>query len=289
MGEIGKFYQVEGCCPHETGGKGATVNPQASASDEQLNELEQVAERLAAMLWAGEEIFIDDDLLRAGAEFLMQALSAGTGKELIGIDWKQPDWGLYRQLRDNVWRGSGYKAWHQIRDLSALLIDKRGRKIRTFGEYLQEFRKVNATYSRQWAEAEYLHAMHSGRNADRWQEMWQDRAHYNVRYNAVNDGRTTDFCRGLNGVTLPMESDFWATNAPPNHWRCRSLLEQVPKEQGEVAYKGGPAKDDSFFDHNSGLTGIVFPAKHPYFKVPQGVQLDIDQKVNETIQRIYGG
>lgn len=47
------------------------------------------------------------------------------------------------------------------------------------------------------------------------------------QYSAIIDGRTTEICEHLDGSIYPVDSDYWSTYSPPNHFNCRSLLVAV--------------------------------------------------------------
>lgn len=52
------------------------------------------------------------------------------------------------------------------------------------------------------------------------------------KYDAVLDGRTTQLCRGLNGLVRPANSpDF---PIPPLHWHCRSTVRGLSRAEGEA-------------------------------------------------------
>lgn len=46
---------------------------------------------------------------------------------------------------------------------------------------------------------------------------------------ATLDNRTTDGCKGINGIVLPSDDDFWATNYPMRHFLCRLTVRSVSK------------------------------------------------------------
>lgn len=48
---------------------------------------------------------------------------------------------------------------------------------------------------------------------------------------AVQDNRTTDTCKHINGVVLPANDGFWKTNYPPRHYLCRSRVRAVSADQ----------------------------------------------------------
>jgi SPP1 gp7 family putative phage head morphogenesis protein len=56
------------------------------------------------------------------------------------------------------------------------------------------------------------------------------------RFVSLLDMRTTQFCRPLNGVTLPATDVFWNRHTPPLHFNCRSMLmslrSSIAEEEG---------------------------------------------------------
>lgn len=47
-------------------------------------------------------------------------------------------------------------------------------------------------------------------------------------YSAVLDSRTTEVCRYLDGVVIPLDHPMLNRLAPPNHFNCRAILADVP-------------------------------------------------------------
>ncbi len=54
-----------------------------------------------------------------------------------------------------------------------------------------------------------------------------------LEYVAVEDSRTTQICRRLDGTRLPPDDPFWSIYTPPNHFRCRSSVRAIFKHSGE--------------------------------------------------------
>jgi SPP1 gp7 family putative phage head morphogenesis protein len=53
-----------------------------------------------------------------------------------------------------------------------------------------------------------------------------------LRMLVVEDDRTTDICRPLDGLTLPYDDPFWDTHWPPLHFNCRSTVRGIYKAMG---------------------------------------------------------
>jgi|GEM_PF-3075745 len=52
-------------------------------------------------------------------------------------------------------------------------------------------------------------------------------------FDAILDGRTTDQCSARDGVLLPADDPWWATNTPPIHHACRSGIRSLRKSQAD--------------------------------------------------------
>lgn len=51
------------------------------------------------------------------------------------------------------------------------------------------------------------------------------------QYRAINDARTSEICRPLNGTVRPADDPWWASNSPPRHFNCRCRIVPLTKEQ----------------------------------------------------------
>jgi SPP1 gp7 family putative phage head morphogenesis protein len=69
-------------------------------------------------------------------------------------------------------------------------------------------------------------------------------------FDAVLDSRTSEGCRGLNGLVLPATHPFWDRNYPPRHYGCRSGVRSLTRADAErrgVADAAPPAVADPGF------------------------------------------
>ncbi len=55
------------------------------------------------------------------------------------------------------------------------------------------------------------------------------------QYRAINDARTSDICRPLDGTVRPADDPWWGDNSPPRHFNCRCRIVPLTKEQAEAA------------------------------------------------------
>jgi uncharacterized protein with gpF-like domain len=64
-----------------------------------------------------------------------------------------------------------------------------------------------------------------------------------------------------------VDDPFWDMYFPPNDWGCRCDVVQL--ESGKITDKDKiiAPENKPMFQNNVGKTGIIFPEKHPYYKV----------------------
>lgn len=67
-----------------------------------------------------------------------------------------------------------------------------------------------------------------------------------VRYDVIEDGRTSPICKKLAGKVLPSDSDFVEHHHPPLHYQCRTILSLLDHEEAhaEGVHKGTPDLGD---------------------------------------------
>ena len=85
-------------------------------------------------------------------------------------------------------------------------------------------------------------------NAGRWTQM--RRIEESIRYVefvAIEDARTTAFCRSYSGVVRKMDDPIWGVITPPNHFNCRSTTRAIMKGSSE-AEQTAVTSDDTVAD-----------------------------------------
>ena len=179
-------------------------------------------------------------------------------------------------LRENAFVFSGFKTHAELEQVSQLLTDKNG-NIRPFNQFLNDVKRLNATYNHAYLRSEYNQAVQAAQMAGKWQDFERTKDRYNLQYRTANDERVRASHRILHGTTLPVDDPFWDKYTPPNGWNCRCTVVKVLKEdypesdpQGSTANAESCFKSpkDSIFKTNPGKELKVFPSKHPY--LPKG-------------------
>lgn len=167
---------------------------------------------------------------------------------------------------------SGIKTFHELNEAFPSLVDANGER-KPFERFLNDVRKVDETYNRNYLRAEYNFVSASSQMAARWEQFAADGDDYNLQYRTAADDLVRPEHAALHGVTLPPSDPFWQVYYPPNGWNCRCTVVQVRKEKypvtdhneaitrGEQALRGDKK---GMFRFNSGLQGKSVPDYNPY-------------------------
>lgn len=184
---------------------------------------------------------------------------------------------LTEHLRSDTFLFSGFKTYHEAREVSALLLDPDTGSFKAFDRFLADVQSINDTYNRSYLNAEYNFAVQSTQMAVRWHDFEQDGDRYLLQYRTANDGLVRPEHQALHNTTLPVSDPFWNAYTPPLGWNCRCTVVQVlqdkyPLSDSAAAIRAGEAATakpkQRIFRFNPGKTQRVFPPKHPYF--PKG-------------------
>ncbi len=211
-------------------------------------------------------------------------LTLETAKLLMGgfeqplIQYEKPDYAAISFIRANVFAFSHAKSLVQLKELSNLVVDKD--KIRTFEEYMDQVDKLNQTYNVNYLETEYNTVVSSGQMARRWQEVQKQAGVFKMLvWDAVNDERTRDDHKKLDGVKLPANDRFWTKYWPPIDHNCRCDIRQerggrgTPRMQAIERAKQAVGKKSPFFG-NPSVDGMAYKRNHGYFNKKKFNRLD---------------
>ncbi len=208
------------------------------------------------------------------AEVLSKGMNEGFGTE---FELGKADEALLKSLTDNVYRFSGAKTYQQVKDMSAAIVENG--EIVSFKTFKAKADEIFNLYNKTWLKTEYDTAIGQAQNARKWNDFEADKELFPMlEYDAVLDQNTSDICRPLDGIVLPVDDPFWNTHAPLNHFNCRCFLRKIDKyddkkatsktKTEKVAKEIGPLMQP-VFKSNSGKDGKLFDDKHPYFDAPK--------------------
>ncbi|KAA2242817.1 hypothetical protein F0L74_09825 [Chitinophaga agrisoli] len=234
---------------------------------------EQITRLLAAIYNGSVQPYaLPDALYYAIADYIKKGLYAGFGGGLSDFAVGGKDFELLDEMRENVYMFSGAKTYQQVKVMSELLTE--GETIMPFADFKVAARGVFDQYNVAWLRTEYDTAIGQGHCAVKWNSIMQNADVLPMlEYDAVMDQNTSDICRPLNGVRLPVNDPFWRKYAPLNHFNCRCLIRQLEdgrstsksKIEGLESEVGDKMQD--IFKMNPGIDRVVFSDKHPYFDV----------------------
>lgn len=189
---------------------------------------------------------------------------------------------LVTSLKHNLARFSAFKETSFKQQIEASLT-KNG-KVLSWQEFKAEANKLNIEYNRRWLQTEYNQTVANALSAQKYEEYITNKRIYpNLTYHAVHDERTRETHRAWDGLTLPVEHEFWKTHLPPNDWGCRCYVEPTadPVTEG-VHTEDIPIKEA--FANNPALSGEIFPVI-PYAK---GMSEKAVKEVEKQVEKRLG-
>lgn len=226
----------------------------------------------------GEEL--SEKLWRYYYRYLAKAVDLGYNPTLEQYDPK-----LAHSLKYNIAEFSAFKETSFKKQIETALT-KNGRVL-SWGEFKAEADKLGAEYNRRWLQTEYHQTIANAQAAEKFQEYIHDKDMYpNLRYCAVNDGRTREMHRAWDGLVLPVEHPFWQKYLPPNDWGCRCYVEQTAEQVSETPVVTENIKEE--FANNPAISGMIF-SKIPYEKTLSDTESkQVREKVKERLEREKG-
>lgn len=265
---IAEYYAVS-CCSHDFQVSAAVVP-----------SFEEVMLTVAKQLFDGKQKgLLDKSLLYKTSDFLLKAVLSGF--KPITEDSDKLDIALLNNLKDNVYVFSGFKTYETLRVMTDLLVDK-DQKIRTWSEYKTEVLKVNSKYNLTYLRAEYDNAVVSATQASQWNDIQKTKKDLPfLKFVATLDDRTTDICRGLDGMTRKADDPVWKQYFLPLHWKERSLIQQLADATETDMSTIILPELQPMFQQNVGISGAVFPDTHPYYDISQAEK----KKVNKELDK----
>ena len=150
---------------------------------------------------------------------------------------------LFDSMKKSLENGTTFKQW--IKDCEKA-INKAG--LGKQGYYLENVYRTN------------MMTQYSIGNFKQQMEVVEDYPYW--EYSAIEDNRTSNICRQLDGVVKKYNDPFWSAYYPPNHFHCRSTVIsrnkeelkkynlKISKDNFEVdvkTFKGNPA--ESYWDN----------------------------------------
>lgn len=240
-----------------------------------MNYTDKEVENLLKLIYVGivKTDNLPEDLYFAIAEHLENGLYKGYGANLSDLKLGTPDYELLNTLRENVYIFSGAKTYQQVREMGAMVADSA-----TFTDFKKKVYPIYDEYNKNWLQSEYNTARGQAQQANQWIDIQKTKNLFPyLEYTAVIDTRTSEICRPLDGIVLPVDDPLWNKYTPLNHFNCRCTLRKIDKytdvtitDKTKVASitKELDETVQPAFKMNAGKDGYIFdPSKHPYFEV----------------------
>ena len=216
-----------------------------------------------------------------GAQFTVELLETPKVQEFIGTHARVLDTSFEKVEMSDLMRKrltrsnyifSGMKTFHELNEAFPSLLDENGNR-KSFEQFLNDVRKIDEKYNRNYLRAEYNFVQSSAEMAAKWERFMEDGDRYNLQYRTAADGKVRPEHASMHGITLPPSDSFWEEFYPPNGWNCRCTVIQVRKSKypatdheeamalGELA-TGRDSK--GIFRFNPGKEGKSVPDYNPY-------------------------
>lgn len=207
------------------------------------------------------------------------AIQNGWGKPFSGIAYNVPDWKYLAQLKYHTASFAAFKNHQETANIVKLLFNDDG-DARSWNDFKKAALPLTEEYNQRWLQAEYNRAQRSARMAAKWQDYEQESNLYpNLQYVAVNDERTREDHKQLDGLIYPVGHAFWGTHYPPNGWNCRCTVRQTDAAANMI---DEPINPDEGFNNNTGKSGRIFESEHSYYS---GVGAKDKAKIDRLTQK----
>ncbi|WP_372473325.1 phage minor head protein [Capnocytophaga sp. ARDL2] len=244
-----------------------------------LGNYTKLIEEIAQQIQSGElkPSDLDSRLVEQIYNDVSEPVKKELGKQWINYDYKEPG-NLIQKFKKNLWQFSCAKTLVELEMINSLLIDKNGR-IKPEHQFMQDVRKMNVQYNKNYLQAEYQTAKRGAQMAHLWTKF-QEQKHLfpNLVYRTVGDGRVRPEHATLSGIVKPIDDPFWRTYYPPNGWRCRCTVMNTAEKVTEGEFEDKTVKPE--FHGNTALDEEILTSKVSFFKL---LNKDFKAKINAEL------
>lgn len=193
---------------------------------------------------------------------------------------------MLNKLRNDVFVFSGMKTYAQLKEASTLLTTENG-DVKPWHQFQQEVLKIHDTYNVNYLQAEHQYAIGTAQSVDKYMSFAEDGDRYNLQIRTAQDDKVRPVHAALHNLTLPFTDPFWDTNWTPFDWRCRCNILQVLKSKYEITDRAiatslGEKAVPEMFRFNPGKQAVIFPPKHPYYKLSKEAKNVIEKEFDKN-------
>jgi len=222
---------------------------------------------------------LDKDLIEQIYNDVSQPVKEEFGQRWVDYDYKEPK-SLIQKFKKNLWQFSSAKTLTELEYINSLILDKNGR-IKPEHQFMQDVRKANILFNRNYLQAEYQTAKRGAQMAHLWNKFLEQKEYYpNLVYRTVGDSRVRPEHAALNGVVKPIDDPFWKTYYPPNGWRCRCTVMNTAEKVSEGTFEDKTVKPE--FHGNTALDEEILTSKGTFFKL---LNKDHKAKINAELMK----
>ena len=212
-------------------------------------------------------------------EQIYNDVSEEFGQRWVDYDYKEPK-SLIQKFKKNLWQFSSAKTLAELEYINNLILDKNGR-IKPEHQFMQDVKKANILFNRNYLQAEYQTAKRGAQMAHLWNKFLEQKEYYpNLVYRTVGDSRVRPEHAALNGVVKPIDDPFWKTYYPPNGWRCRCTVMNTAEKVSEGTFEDKTVKPE--FHGNTALDEEILTSKGTFFKL---LNKDHKAKINAELMK----
>lgn len=269
--------QYQHICNHLECNEPIAYGLQPTAID--LSNYTKLIEEIAQQIQSGKlkPSDLDSRLVEQIYNDVSEPVKEEFSKDWIKYDYKEPQ-SLVQKFKKNLWQFSSAKTLAELEYLNGLLLDKNGR-IKPEHQFMQDVRKANILFNKNYLQAEYQTAKRGAQMAHLWGQFQKQKHLFpNLVYRTVGDGRVRPEHAALNGVIKPIDDPFWRTYYPPNGWRCRCTVMNTAEKASEGEFEDKSVKPE--FHGNTALDEEILTSKGSFFKL---LNKDHKAKINAEL------
>lgn len=269
--------QYQHICNHLECNEPIAYGLQPTAID--LSNYTKLIEELAQQIQSGKlkPSDLDSRLVEQIYNDVSEPVKEELNKDWVKYDYKEPQ-SLVQKFKKNLWQFSSAKTLAELEYINALILDKNGR-IKPEHQFMQDVRKANILFNRNYLQAEYQTAKRGAQMAHLWGQFQKQKHLFpNLVYRTVGDGRVRPEHAALNGVIKPIDDPFWRTYYPPNGWRCRCTVMNTAEKASEGEFEDKSVKPE--FHGNTALDEEILTSKGSFFKL---LNKDHKAKINAEL------
>ncbi|MRX40389.1 hypothetical protein GJU43_13965 [Flavobacterium sp. LC2016-23] len=168
------------------------------------------------------------DLIKYYFDLLNEGLNVGYSPTSLFYDAD-----LASALKNDIALFSAFKESSFRKQLESFLTENG--EVVPWSKFKKKALELNVEYNERYLKTEYHHTVATANNVEKWKSFVADADLYpNLKYNAINDSRTREKHRILDGLILPINHPFWKDHMTPIDWGCRCDVEQTDEDPSDV-------------------------------------------------------